>query len=1187
MVPILFVRFLFLAQAALSVLTVPLSAQEYTRGIGVYPGDPAEDFSPSMRVDRNTYRNLALHRPVSQSGNYDYNLTGQLITDGIVDLRAPGYIVTSGSNGSFGKNQREWILDRQPISRLTVQGRDAWIQTEMHGSSAIPAVDSISITGTVLVDTLNVRGWSISVRASTDGKVWTESDSIGGDGLPGDTLSGWWRRVSPRNLHAFTYSFTLKKASPYRFFRAEFHSPTGMTWNVGEFGMFTHGKRAAIGGPYEFFSAWKSQGTGAECLSVDLGAECSIDRITLHWIHKASSGAIQVSNDESSWTSLAALPLSKNNTEDFRLGKAVKARFVRVLMKKAASADGYVMSELQVFGRGGPVLAPHPQASSSNDGRTFLSGGAWRLQRASEVRSGGKVLSKPGYKTNGWLVATVPGTVLTSYVNAGALLDPDFADNQTAISESYFSSNFWYRDEFVVPEAYKGRRTYLNFDGIDWKAEVYLNGQRLGRIEGAFTRGRFEVTDLLSAGKTNALAVLIEKNATPGYVTEQTQFSPDPNGGELGADNPTFHATVGWDWIPTIRGRDIGIWRSVYLSESGPVTIGDPLVAADLPLPDTSSADVNIVVPLHNHDKKTVAGVVRGSFGDSTFEQQVTLNPSDSTVVTFRPSTHPSLHLIRPRLWWANGYGAQNLYPVKLAFITAGGKESDSKSLLAGVREMTYSEEGGTLRIWINGKRFIGRGGNWGFPESMLRYRAREYDAAVRYHKEMNFTMIRNWVGQTGDDEFFEACDRYGIMVWQDFWLANPLDGPDPANPEMFLRNAEDFIRRIRNHPSLALYCGRNEGDPPEPIDTGLRTLVSTLHPALHYISNSAFGVVSGGGPYRAMPLKFYFEHRATEKLHSEIGMPNIVSYESLQRMMPYSSVWPQGELWGIHDYCLEGAQGGSSFNEMISESFGPVDNVRDWLKLAQWINYQGYRGMFEAQSKNRMGALLWMSHPAWPSLVWQTYDYYFEPTAAYFGCKKASEPLHIQWNPLSDSIEVVNYSDPRGAVLTATMDILNLDGTLNSRKSVSINCPRDGMVRCFPVGHTDSLTAVYFIRLRLTRGGEEVSTNFYWRGTKEGDLTAIRKLPKVKLEVETQEQVTGNRRHLTSVVRNKTGTPALMVRLKVTGDNSGEQILPLIFSDNYFSLMPGESQTISMEFWNADTRGERPVVSVEGINAE
>jgi beta-galactosidase/beta-glucuronidase len=293
----------------------------------------------------------------------------------------------------------------------------------------------------------------------------------------------------------------------------------------------------------------------------------------------------------------------------------------------------------------------------------------------------------------------------------------------------------------------------------------------------------------------------------------------------------------------------------------------------------------------------------------------------------------------------------------------------------------------------------------------------------------MNFTMIRNWVGQIGDDAFYDACDRYGIVVWQDFWLANPWDGPNPDDNALFLHNAEEFVRRIRNHPSVGLYCGRNEGYPPEELDTGIRKILSESHPDLHYIPSSADDVVSGHGPYAAMPMKYYFTSRATPKLHSELGMPNIVTLDSLRATMAESDLWPQGRMWGLHDFTQQGAQGGASFRRRLEESYGGADNIADWVELAQFVNYDGYRAMFEAQSRFRMGLLIWMSHPAWPSLTWQTYDYFLEPTAAYFGAKKASEPLHIQWNPATDNVEVVNYSAGNRNGLTAHAEIRNIDG--------------------------------------------------------------------------------------------------------------------------------------------------------------
>ena len=359
----------------------------------------------------------------------------------------------------------------------------------------------------------------------------------------------------------------------------------------------------------------------------------------------------------------------------------------------------------------------------------------------------------------------------------------------------------------------------------------------------------------------------VHKNANPGSVKQKTFKNPDKNGGVLGADNPTYHASIGWDWIPTIRGRDTGIWNDVRLTTTGPVTMEDPFVSTVLPLPDTSRADVNVEVTLRNNDDQRVSGTLRGRYGDVPFEMPVTIEPRRS----MRAKLNAPLRLSNPKLWWPVGYGEPNLYKVEMRFETAGGV-SDSTSFQSGVRQWAYSEEGGALRMWINGRRFVPRGGNWGFPESMLRYRAREYDVAVRYHRDMNLTMIRNWVGQIGDDEFYEACDRHGVVVWQDFWLANPWDGPDPDDNEMFLRNSRDLVARIRNHASVGLYCGRNEGYPPEPLEKGFRAILAELHPGLHYIPSSADDVVSGHGPYQAMPGEWYYKNRATPKFHSELG---------------------------------------------------------------------------------------------------------------------------------------------------------------------------------------------------------------------------------------------------------------------------------------------------------------------------
>jgi len=333
------------------------------------------------------------------------------------------------------------------------------------------------------------------------------------------------------------------------------------------------------------------------------------------------------------------------------------------------------------------------------------------------------------------------------------------------------------------------------------------------------------------------------------------------------------------------------------------------------------------------------------------------------------------------------------------------------------------------------------------------------------------------------------------------------------------------------------------------------------------------------------MPVKFYFSQRATPKLHSELGMPNIVSLDSLRDMMPESAIWPQGAMWGLHDFSLTGAQGGASFLDRIEKSYGGAANAAEWVSLAQFVNYEGYRAMFEAQSKFRMGLLIWMSHPTWPSFVWQTYDYYFEPTAAYFGCKKASEPLHIQWNPLTDNVEVVNYSGGDASGLTASVQILNLDGTVKWEKTANADSVEDSVIAPIRMEYPPGLSPVHFLRLKLLRGGATVSENFYWRGMQEGDFRAIRDLPKVKVAVATRDERKGSRWILTTELRNTSAVPVLMVKLKAVRDKSGDRILPAIFSDNYIALMPGEQRTITIELENADTRGEKPRVAVEGFN--
>lgn len=1168
-----------------------LRSDYYTRGIGVYPGSPQEDFSPELLPDEDQYRNLALLRATYQSSAYDYNLTSQLLTDGIVTDRAPQYFDLQTAEGSVPKREREWMIDGGPYSRNTVRGEEAFFLFSMHNYNK--TISRAIVTGTLIYnDKVAQGGYEMTWEASNDGTTWTVLAVNKGAGLPGKARSGRVEVNDPNKqtgtvsmpMRRLEETFEFTNTTAYTSYRIRLRMKGAFEWTFHEV-EFSNADGVVDLKPSQFFtSTWMSATAGEEWVSVDLGSHSEFDKVILHWVNKAVEGRIQTSDDAQTWADAAPLPGGEGLTDEIAVRG--KARYVRVCMDRSADGGRYILSELEVMGRGGllPRAAAMPEAAG---GRLTLSGGGWQLQRASEVQAGGVEIASPAYKAEGWVTATVPGTVLTSYKNVGALADPNYADNQLMISESFFNSNFWYRNEFQLPQSFKHDRVFLNFDGINWKANVYLNGKQVGRLEGAFIRGKFDVTDCVKEG-TNVLAVEIIKNAHIGAIKEKNKQSTDFNGGILGADNPTFHATIGWDWIPTMRGRNIGIWNDVFLTTTGKVTVQDPYVQTQLALPDTTQARLTAEVVVKNHDGKDVSGVLQGRVGDVTFEQPVQLKAGEERTVVFDADRFPQLQVKNPRLWWPNGYGTPYLYDANFTF-KVGEEVSDARDFKVGIRQMTFNEDGGVLNLYVNGRRFIGRGGNWGFSESNLNYRGREYETAVAYHADMNFTMLRNWVGMIGDEELYDACDKYGIMIWQDFWLANPADGPDPYYPDMFIANAEDYVKRIRSHASIGLYCGRNEGFPPETIDKALRRIVKEEHPGMHYISSSADDVVSGHGPYRMLPAKTYFTlETGNDKFHSERGMPNVLTYESFLRTYSPEGIWPQSDQWGMHDYTLEGAQGATSFNEIIATGYGQPESAKEFADLAQWVNYDGHRSLFESRSKNRMGLLMWMSHSCWPSMVWQTYDYYFEPTAAYFAIKKASEPLHIQWNPATDEVEVVNYHAGLHPGLKARVQVLNMDATVACEKEVTVDSREDTTEKCIKLEFPDGLSQVHFIKLTLEENGKAVSENFYHRSKVENNYQALKQLPKVSLRAQTQYDKGDDGEWKAEVtVENRSDAPALMVRLNIVGDKDGKQFLPIFYSDNYFALLPGETKVVRVHWKDVDTRGNAPLLKVSGYNVE
>ena len=1207
-----------LALAACRPGDVP-AAGTLSRGIGIYPGDPAEYTGPELVPGGETYRNLALRRIARHSSSYDYNLTAQLATDGLLARQAPYWLELEANGAAVPKREREKLFDGNTWTTLTLPGGGpATLLLRLHGGAV--TADHLSLSG-------SARGVpgpaTVTVEVSPDGEHWQQAGALAERDFPGTPLPRRYEGDRGRN---FYWSLELP-AEPFAAVRLRLEAPGVESWELQRWDFSREGAPVDILPSARFCSAWMAEGVADEWISVDLGADARFDKLVLAWVERPEGGVVETSQDGLRWKRIAELPQVGPLLEE--LAVRGRGRFLRLAALETSPGSRIALSELEIWGRGGVVARLQEIPDQVGDDRRGVGDDEkgtgddtsrhGRLRPAISGQVHNLLPLREGWwirrasEPEGWLPATVPGTVLTSYVNAGAVPDQRYDDEQLQVSESYFLDDFWYREEFDLPESWAGQEVLLHFDGINWKAEVYVNDAPAGRIDGAFTRAAFDVTRLLHPG-SNTLTVKILKNAHPGIVKEQNRLTADLNGGILGADNPTMHATIGWDWIPTVRGRNTGIWNDVYLTtHAGGVSIDDVFVETDLPLPDTGFAELRPVVTLTNHAARPCEVVVRLSYGGLPIGTEVSLAAGETRDVPL-----PATRLEQPRLWWPAGYGEPYLYEVETS-VSVGGILSDSKKQYSGVREMSYTMDGGVLDFYVNGRRLIGNGGNWGYPEINLNYRAREYDIAVAYHADMHFTMIRNWVGQTGDEEFWEACDRHGVMVWQDFWLANPADGPEPDDEAMFLANAEDFLRKIRHHPCLALYCGRNEGNPPAALDAGLAALVARRHPGLCYIPHSATGPVSGNGPYRALPPADYFAlERGADRFHSERGMPNVPTVESLERMLAPAHHWPQDDVWGMHDFALESAQSAATFNAMVEKAFGEPKDLEQFAQWAQWINYDGYRAMFESRSTERKGLLIWMSHPCWPSMVWQTYDYYFAPTAAFFGAKKGSAPIRIQWNPRTGQVEVVNNNAGDLTGLTARYVAAAPDGTVLSEDVASLDASEDTTVplptllvpglagdgRSEPAmtgfGAPDSSSVIpdtpsvipdpigdlILVRLRLTRGEAELADNFYVLNPADpGNFQSLLQMPRARVKMDCEFRREGDAWTAIATLENRSRTPALMLRLNLVGDRSGEQILPVFYEDNWISLLPGERKEIRVRCPAADTRGERPALRLSGFN--
>jgi len=840
------------------------------------------------------------------------------------------------------------------------------------------------------------------------------------------------------------------------------------------------------------------------------------------------------------------------------------------------------------------VLMPMSAIAKSTVPEPAVLAGGWQLQDVAKVPQAAAEVASAAFKTDGWYTATVPGTVLTTLVNNHVYPDPMYGENNRpeVIPESLNRTSYWYRTLIEVPKSYKGHHVWLNFDGINYSAAVWVNGVQVGSIRGAFIRGIFDITANVTPGKKAVVAVLVTPQPTPGVPHEHTlRDGLGKNGGVTALDGPTFLSTIGWDWIPAIRDRDAGIWQKVFLSATGPVVLKDPLVTTDLPLPRTDSTDVAVKATLENVSDQPVKGVVEGRIESIKFSQEVEVAPHSKQVVSFDAKNTPALHIDHPRLWWPNGYGAPEMYKLHLSF-KQGRAESDAQNVDFGVRKISYTVPGtDTLTISVNGVQVFIRGGDWGLDDAMKRIPRERLDAQIRMHRLANLNLIRNWVGQSTGQDFYELCDKYGILIWDEFFQPNPSDGPNPTDLVTYTANVRDKILRFRNHPSIMLWCARNEGFPPPEIDAELRKLLAELEPTRRYQPSSTDGpgVRSHGPYYWRTPREFY---KVTDDyFKTETGSMSVPTLESIHGMMPKKDWETINDDWAEHDFA-KGAQNGDKYPLEIAARFGKFANLADFVRKAQLANYEGFRSMYEGRNAQLFhpttAIITWMSHPAQPSFVWQLYHYDLEPNASLFAVKSAGEMVHIQFNESNGDLQVINNLADAVKDAVAHVTVYNLDGTVAYQHETKVTAEPDVATSLGPIEFPADVSAVHFLKLDLTdAAGKPLSSNFYWRSLPEhpDDFNDLNKMPVVTLDAKVGRKDADGKRVLTVTLHNPAASVALMAHMQLRRAKSGERVLPVYYSDNYVSLVPNETRTITIEAALSDFNGEDALVLFDGWN--
>ena len=869
----------------------------------------------------------------------------------------------------------------------------------------------------------------------------------------------------------------------------------------------------------------------------------------------------------------------------------------------------------------------------------------WYLQSSQKAKGSGEQISKPGFKIDSWYPAVVPSTVLGTLVQNNVYPDIFFGKTLESVPTGPFAVSWWYRKEFTVPLGPGLVRTRLELDGINYRADIWLNGKKVADAAttlGPFRRFSIDVTADVKTTEKNVLAV---------------EVIP-PKKGE---------PTIGFvDWNPAAPDNNMGLFREVRVRATGDISIENPFVVTKLDLKEFKEARLTVSAELVNHADADVAGVLEGRIEGLRFSREVSLRPKEAKTVEFTPETTPELIINNPRVWWTHDLGKQELYLLALSFIPKRDRAdeeaapvplpdeekdrpkdkamgrmpgmprvmpSDTRLVRFGIREVSdYRTGQGHRGFMLNGRKILIRGGGW-TDDLLLDVQPKKLAAEIFYARHMNLNALR-LEGFWGTSEaLYDLCDRTGILVmvgWSCQWewenrLGKPAGEPygGITSPEDITLVADSWRHQLlwlRNHPSILVWVQASDMLPHPDLERRygeIRKEVDPTRPVL-VSAKGKTSEISGPsgvkmlGPYDYVPPVYWYvdtKNGGAYGFNTESGPgPQVPPLESLRKMLPADKLWPINDLWYFH--CTPGRfKTLDRYNEAMDRRLGPAVDLEDYVKKAQFLNYEGVRAMFEAFVANKheaTGVIQWMVNSAWPKLWWQLYDYFLQPNGAFYGARKAGEPVHLLYNYGTQEIVAVNSTSTPWPKLKASIRVLDFGLKEVSGKTVDFGLVADEVRKIDLLRLPDDLTPTFFLDLRVFKEkGQLVDANFYCLSTDPemldepnstsyvtpikdfADLTALNGLKPVTLKVKNKFSQDGPSTKLVLELENPSSDLALMVEIRIVREATGEPVLPIYLDDNYITLLPKETRKISGAFATEDLIGEVPGVRIRGWNVK